>query len=245
MAWAYEKWGVAVYDGLGDRRKALEEHLEEEEINLTQKNRKSLFNPKVWADQKKLLETALALMNAMGQNLYKDFNRFMVDVDTALKDLDIRLSPSEKTRILQAVSWRDEEAEEVVKKVHKMGARTLDRLQEKLNCKKEDLPDYGYWPGEKEGEYIEYEPESDLRDYENIPLKEDIHRYFLNEVRPHVPDAWMDTGKTRIGYEISFNKYFYKHKPLRSLEEVTSDILKLEEETEGLLKKLVSFGENR
>ena len=133
----------------------------------------------------------------------------------------------------------------MVKKVHKMGARNLDRLQEKLNRKKKDLPDYGYWPGEKEGEYIEYEPESDLRDYENIPLKEDIHRYFLNEVRPHVPDAWMDTGKTRIGYEISFNKYFYKHKPLRSLEEVTSDILKLEEETDGLLKKLVSFGENR
>ena len=68
-----------------------------EEINLTQKNRKALFNPKVWADQKKLLEAARTLMKAMGQKLYKDFNRFMVDVDTALKDLDIRLSPSEKT----------------------------------------------------------------------------------------------------------------------------------------------------
>jgi type I restriction enzyme M protein len=85
------------------------------------------------------------------------------------------------------------------------------------------------------------ETESDLRDFKNIPLKEDIHEYFLREVRPHVEEAWINLDQTKIGYEISFNKYFFQHKPLRSLEEVTADILKLEEETEGLLKKLVSF----
>ena len=245
MKWAYEKWGDAVYSNLDGRRKAIEDHLEKEEINLTAKNRKALFSPKVWADQKKLLEASQALMKAMGKQLYRDFNRFKMDVDTALKDQGIRLSASEKNRILQTVSWRDEEAEKVIKKVHKMSTKKLGRLLEKLPCKKGHLADYGYWPGKKEGEYIEYEPDSDLRDHENIPLKKDIHRYFLKEVRPHVTDAWMDMDKTRIGYEISFNKYFYKHKPLRSLEEVTADIIKLEAETEGLLKKLVNFGESR
>ena len=62
-------------------------------------------------------------------------------------------------------------------------------------------------------------------------------------MRPHVEEAWINLPLTKIGYEISFNKYFYQHKPLRSLEEVTSDILELEAETEGLLRKLVSFGE--
>jgi type I restriction enzyme M protein len=61
-------------------------------------------------------------------------------------------------------------------------------------------------------------------------------------VRPHGLDAWIALDKTQIGYEISFNKYFYQHKPLRSLEEVTAEILQLEQETEGLLKRLVSFG---
>lgn len=61
--------------------------------------------------------------------------------------------------------------------------------------------------------------------------------------RLHVADAWLNIDKTQIGYEISFNKYFYQPTPLRSLEEVTAEILALEKETEGLLKKLVSFGE--
>jgi type I restriction enzyme M protein len=102
------------------------------------------------------------------------------------------------------------------------------------------LADFGYWPTGTTDEYVEYETDSDLRDTENIPLKEDIYGYFLQEVRPHVDEAWINLDVTKIGYEISFNKYFYQHKPLRSLEEVTSDILALEAETEGLLKKLVN-----
>lgn len=106
------------------------------------------------------------------------------------------------------------------------------------------LADFGYWPTGNQDEYAEYETDSDLRDSENVPLKENIHTYFLREVRPHVDEAWINLGVTKIGYEISFNKYFYQHKPLRSLEEVTSDILALEAKTEGLLKKLVGFGAN-
>jgi len=110
-------------------------------------------------------------------------------------------------------------------------------------CSQATLTDFGYWPTSNHGEYVEYETDSDLRDTENVPLKELIHDYFLREVRPHVDEAWINLGQTKIGYEISFNKYFYQHNPLRSLEEVTRDILTLEAETDGLLKKLVSFGE--
>lgn len=81
--------------------------------------------------------------------------------------------------------------------------------------------------------------DTSLRDYENIPLKEDIQAYFKREVLPHVPDAWIDESKTKVGYEINFTKYFYKFKPLRSLEEIRKDILKLEEETDGLIAKVI------
>ncbi|XDD49663.1 N-6 DNA methylase [Leptospira sp. WS92.C1] len=81
--------------------------------------------------------------------------------------------------------------------------------------------------------------DSDLRDFENIPLKENIQEYFQREVLPHVPDAWIDSEKTKIGYEINFTKYFYKYKPLRSLEEIRRDILALEEETQGMIGEVI------
>jgi len=79
------------------------------------------------------------------------------------------------------------------------------------------------------------EPDTELRDCENVPLLEDIDAYFKREVLPHVPDAWMDSSKDKVGYEINFTKEFYKYKPLRSLTEIRKDILALEKETEGLL----------
>lgn len=82
--------------------------------------------------------------------------------------------------------------------------------------------------------------DSSLRDYENIPLKEDINAYFKREVLPHVPDAWIDESKTKVGYEINFTKYFYKFKPLRSLADIRKDILTLEEETDGLIAKVIN-----
>jgi len=244
MAWAYEKWGDEIYTELAEHRREIESHLEKEEINLTAKNRKALFNPQVWADQKALLGVARQLMEAVGQELFMDFNRFKEQVEGYLKANKIKLTASEKNQIYNAVSWYDEKAERVIKKIHKLSGKKLDDLLESLGCDGEQLHDFGYWPSGNKGEFIEYETESDLRDTENVPLKEEIHAYFLREVRPHVDEAWINLDQTKIGYEISFNKYFYKHKPLRSLEEVTRDILALEAETEGLLKKLVGIGEN-
>ncbi|MFD0765804.1 N-6 DNA methylase [Mucilaginibacter lutimaris] len=83
-------------------------------------------------------------------------------------------------------------------------------------------------------------PDSSLRDTESIPLKEDIKAYIQKEVLPHVPDAWVDETKTKIGYEINFTKYFYQYKPLRSLEEIKKDILALEQETLGLINDVIA-----
>lgn len=80
----------------------------------------------------------------------------------------------------------------------------------------------------------------DLRDYENVPLKENIDDYFKREVLPHVPDAWIDHNKTKTGYEINFAKYFYKYKPLRSLDDIRKDIIALEKETLNSLKDIIN-----
>lgn len=82
-------------------------------------------------------------------------------------------------------------------------------------------------------------PDSELRDFENVPLKDDIDAYFEREVLPHVPDAWMDREKDKVGYEISFTKYFYEYTPLRSTEEIAAELLALDEETENLLREIV------
>ena len=79
----------------------------------------------------------------------------------------------------------------------------------------------------------------ELKDTENVPMKENIDDYFAREVLPFAPDAWYDKKKIKIGYEIPFNKYFYKYEALRPLSEITADILKLQNETKNLLKEIV------
>jgi len=85
-------------------------------------------------------------------------------------------------------------------------------------------------------------PKSDTskRDYERVPLLDNIEDYYQREVKPHLPDSWMDREKDKVGYEINFTKYFYKYKPLRSLKEITQDLLKLDEEIEGKMKEILS-----
>ena len=89
---------------------------------------------------------------------------------------------------------------------------------------------------------VEYEPDPDLRDTEQIPLLEPggIQGFIEREVLPYVPDAWVDESKTQIGYEVSFNRYFYKPQPLRELDEIRAEILAAEAEAEGLLAEILS-----
>ena len=90
---------------------------------------------------------------------------------------------------------------------------------------------------DKKGE--QPEPDSELRDYENVPLKEDIAEYMTREVLPHVPDAWVDESKTKTGYEINFNRYFYEYKPPRPLEEIEADIVAVEREIMEMIREVV------
>jgi type I restriction enzyme M protein len=88
---------------------------------------------------------------------------------------------------------------------------------------------------------VEYEPDPDLRDTEQVPLLEEggIEAFLHREVLPYAADAWYDPNSKKIGYEISFTRYFYKPKPLRTLEEIQADILAVENETKGLLEEII------
>jgi type I restriction enzyme M protein len=241
MQWAYETYGDQVYTDLKSIAKELLDWCEKNDLNLNAKKRKALTAAATWKKQKRLLDTATRLLQSLGTAEYRDFNAFTKEVDKALKDNKTKLSAAEKKAILQAVSWYDETAEKVIKKTQKLRGEKLDQLLEHLGCSVDQLPDYGYYPSGKPHEYLIYENQTDLRDTESIPLAEDIHAYFLREVKPHVEEAWIDLDKTKIGYEISFNKYFYQHKPLRSLEEVSAEILALEQQNEGLIMDILNL----
>ncbi len=241
MQWAYESFGAKVYSDIKSLEKEILDWCEKSGLDLNTKKRKELCSAACWEKQKNLLETALILMQKIGTEEYYDFNLFSARVDEVLKTEKIKLSASEKNQIFTAISKYDENAEKVIAKTEKIGPEKLEKLLHHLGCTAEQLPDFGYYPSEKKDEYIIYESQSDLRDSENVPLKESIHDYFHREVKPHVDEAWIDLDKTKIGYEISFNKYFYQHKPLRSIEEVSAEILALDKESDGLIMDILNL----
>ena len=81
-------------------------------------------------------------------------------------------------------------------------------------------------------------PDPALREDERIPFAEDIDDYFRREIQPHLPDSWMDRKKDKVGYEINFNRYFYRHTPLRSPQEIADEMRTLEQANEGLLREM-------
>ncbi|MDQ6967982.1 MAG: class I SAM-dependent DNA methyltransferase [Mariprofundaceae bacterium] len=243
MQWIYAQYGEAVYkmDTLKTHEKTILSWCEENELNLNAKNRKKLLSLDTWNKQRQQLCAAQTLMDAMGQEESNDFNQFKRDVDAALKAQGIKLAANDKKAILDAVSFYDAQAEKVIKKKVKLTVNKKAELLNHLACAEGDLADFGYVPTGNAHEFISYEPCVDLRDSESIPLKDEIHRYFLAEVKPHVDEAWINLDSVKIGYEISFNKYFYRHQPLRSMEDVAADILKLEEQAEGLMADILGM----
>jgi len=88
---------------------------------------------------------------------------------------------------------------------------------------------------------VEYEPDADLRDSEQVPLLEDggIESFSRRDVLPYTPDAWIKQDATKLGYDVSFTRHFYKPQPLRTLEEISADIVAVEQEADGLLKDVI------
>lgn len=241
MVYAYETFGESIYTAIENHKKEILDWCEKNELNLTAANQKKVVAKTTWDKQAFLLEQANILLKNIGNEVFSDFNRFKQKVDVVIKEKKLKLGASEKNAILNAVSWYDTEAEKVIKGTVKLTGEKLSTLLQHLDCKENELADYGYYPTAKKGEYLTYETESDLRDTENVPLKEDIHTYFLREVKPHVEEAWINLDATKIGYEISFNKYFYQHKPLRAINEVTTDIIDLEKLSDGLIAEILNL----
>jgi type I restriction enzyme M protein len=127
----------------------------------------------------------------------------------------------------------DPEGHPVIKKIYKAGKFEAD-------------PIHGLFQTTLEGKrcVVEYEPDIELRDTEQVPLQEvgGIEGFIRRDVLPHAPDAWVDKSSTRVGYEISFSRYFYKPQPMRTLAEIRADILAVERETEGLLAQIIGGG---
>ena len=130
---------------------------------------------------------------------------------------------------LREIAERSEDAPPVIRKIHKKGT--------------EPDPLRGLFKAAVDGRnvVVEYESDTDLRDTEQIPLLEEggIEAFIQREVLPYAADAWYVADSIKIGYEISFNRYFYKPQPLRSLDEIRADILAVEKETEGLLDEVL------
>lgn len=240
MEWLWEEHGENVYTlgFLKEQAKTIATWCEEQGLSLNAKQRNKLTDTKHWAKLRDLFTTGHQLMADVGSEETHDFNAFRDAVTQAIKAREIRLSATERNAILNAVSWYDEDAEKVIDKRYTLSADGLDDLTQRLGCAEEDLADFGYYR-QIDGSYLTYEAATELRDAESIPLKDSIHRYFLAEVKPHVEEAWIKLDSVKIGYEVSFNKYFYRHKPLRSLEDVTRDILDLEEKADGLIADIL------
>ncbi len=195
--------------------------------SVSAKSKKKLLDSATWERDSKLVHAARQLHIALGDEESSDFNDFRSIVAANLKQKKLQLSAAETKLILKAVSWPSNDAEPVVKKRHKKGKAEADHLR-------------GLFATSADSDVIEYEPDPDLRDYEQVPLNEDggIEAFIRREVLPHAEDAWIVETDTKIGYEISFTRHFYKPPKLRSLEEISADILALEQESEALLSEI-------
>lgn len=209
MTWTYEKFGNEVYTKLKDLKFEIEKHLTKHKIKLKASDRKNLLSQEFWKAQLEQMNEATKLMNTIGAEQFNDFNTFSALFADTIKNKKFKLDNKAQKTILNAIAWKNEDAEPIIKKTEKNGT-------------------------------IIYEPDSDLRDTENVPLDEDIETYFEREVLQHVPEAWIDHSKTVKGYEISFTRYFYNYIPPRSIEEITAEILQLEKETDGILNEIIT-----
>jgi len=207
---------------------------------LPEKKRKKLLDPKTWQRDGRLVEVATKLRAALGEALFEDHNVFRDRVDGALKQADIKLGAADKKHILKAASWRVETAAPVIAKVHKPLSAGAKR---QAGGKAKADPLRGLFEATLASKFavVEYEPDADLRDTDQVPLLEDggIEAFIRREVLPYTPDAWIKQDATKIGYEVSFTRHFYKPQPLRTLEEISADILAIEQEAGGLLKDVI------
>ena len=164
------------------------------------------------------------------------YAKVTVERPLRLKGIDPdRVYTPKEIKLLKETSERDETAPPVIRKVHSAGTATdaLHGLVEATVSGKKRV--------------VEYEPDPDLRDTEQVPLLEKggVDAFIRREVLPYAPDAWLDPTSARIGYEISFTRYFYEPQPMRTLDEIRTDIIALEKETDGLMDSILNPAKER
>ncbi|MEW8009365.1 MAG: SAM-dependent DNA methyltransferase, partial [Candidatus Thiodiazotropha endolucinida] len=159
-----------------------------------------------------------------------DFNAFLSACDADADKHGVKLIAKRKKLLQSELCNTSEDAAPVLKKVHKPGKASPD-------------PIHGLFEAMVNGKtcVVEYEPDTSLRDSEQVPLLEEggVEAFIKREVLTFVSDAWVDSSKSQIGYEISFSRNFYRPAAMRTLEEIKADIYALEQETEGLLEQIV------
>jgi type I restriction enzyme M protein len=224
---------AARLDGWSDEDEGDDEEEGGAKKGIPEKKRKKLLDPKSWERDGRLVATATKLRAALGESRFEDYNAFCVAVEDALADAAIKLPAADLKAILRAASERSDDAPPVIARVHKPGKVKADPLR-------------GRFEAMVNGKLavVEYEPDSDLRDTEQVPLLEagGIDAFIRREVLPYTPDAWIKEDATKVGYEVSFTRHFYKPQPLRTLDEIAADILAIEKEAEGLLDGLLKGG---
>ena len=187
------------------------------------------------ADITRICDTFLAFEETEQSKIFPNaaFGYWKVTVERPLRLTGIdpdRAYAAKEIKALKETAERAESASPVIKKIHKRGV--------------DPNPLVGLFTATVSGKrcVVEYEPDSDLRDTEQVPLLEEggIEAFLRREVLPYAPDAWYVPDNVKTGYEISFTRYFYKPQPMRTLKEIRADILALEKETEGLLGEIIA-----
>ena len=178
-----------------------------------------------------------SLANAVGrvaetlgqQGPHFDFNAFLDVLKADMSGRRAKLTARRRRLLQTALAERDQAAEPVVKRVHRRGTAP-DRIRGLFEFR----------DGSRT-RVVEYEPDTARRDTEQIPVKEGdgIEGFLRREVLPYAGDAWYFAKSVKIGYEISFNRYFHKPEPMRTLDEIGDDILAVEREAEGLLLQIL------
>lgn len=226
-------FGDDLFTHFDSLKSKVEEHLEpadtedEEGSEIPAKVRKRLLDEKTWQRDWRLHQAATILAGTIGDKEWANFADFSTVSKSALDDADLRLSTPDLKALLRGLSWTDETADPVVKKASKPGKAHADPL-------------FGRFAVDLDGQamIVEYEADGELSDFEQVPLAESggIASFFAREVGPYATDAWVDEKSEKIGYEISFTRVFYKPVPLRSLDEIESDIRLVMREADGLVE---------
>jgi type I restriction enzyme M protein len=202
-------------------------------VDLSPSNKAQFRKTCAKADDESITDLIDVVAARHGPGPHADFNRFMSGVQLAADECGVQLTAKRRKLLQSELAERNENAEPVIAKIYRSGKADHNPLNGRVEA---------YIDGRRT--IIEYEPDTDLRDTEKVPLTEcgGIEAFFRREVLPYAPDAWVDESKIEIGYEISFARHFYRPQALRSLDEIRADILDVENESEGLLALAIGAG---